>query len=47
MITHTTESYWIQVERQSQSYKFKEFAKIQILEFERNVTLDTPSEVAW
>ena len=36
-----------QVERQSQIYKFKEFAKIQILEFERNVTHDTPSEVAW
>ena len=29
MITHTIESYWIQVRRrQSQNYKFKEFAKI-------------------
>ena len=29
MITHTIESYWIQVKRrQSQSYKFKKFAKI-------------------
>ena len=31
MITHTIESYWIQVKRrQSQSYKFKKFAKIAI-----------------
>ena len=29
MITHTIESYWIPSQkRQSQSYKFKEFAKI-------------------
>ena len=29
MITHTIESYWIPVKRrQSQSYKFKKFAKI-------------------
>ena len=30
---------------QSQSYKFKEFAKIS--NFEKNFTCDTPSEVAW
>ena len=35
-----------QVKRtQSQSYKFKEFAKF--LNFETNITRDTPSEVAW
>ena len=34
-----------QVKKQSQSYKFKEFAKIK--KFEIIFTCDTPSEVAW
>ena len=34
--------------RQSQSYKFKKFAKISnFLNFETGITRDTPSEVAW
>ena len=46
MITRTIESYWIpsQKKRQSQSYKFKEFAKIN---FETSITRNTPSQVAW
>ena len=47
MITHTIESYWIQVKRrQSQSYKFKKFAKIaNFLNFETGITRDTPSKL--
>ena len=36
-----------QVKRQSQSYKFKEFAKISNFEEKKSITHDTLSEVAW
>ena len=53
MITHTIRQ-WLghigsQVKRrQGQSYKFKEFRQnFKFLNFETNITRDTPSEVAW
>ena len=44
-----TSSYWIQVKtRQSQSYKFKEFAKTSnVWILKKNLTRDTLSKVAW
>ena len=46
MITHTIDSY--QIPRQSQSYKFKNIAKISNFEnWQTDFTWDTPSEVAW
>ena len=46
MITHSIESYWIPGQMKTKpSYKFKEFTIF--LNFEKDITRDTPSEVAW
>ena len=51
MITHTIDSYWIPSQKiQSQSYKFKEFAKTSrflIWNKKKNFPCTTPSEYAW
>ena len=48
MTTQTIESYLKVKRRQSQSYKFKEFAKIlKFVNFETSFTRDTPSENTW
>ena len=47
MITHTIESYWIPSQKRTKS-KLKNLAKLFFfLNFETNITCDTPSGVAW
>ena len=46
MITHTIESYWIPSQKMTKS-KLQILKIRQNLNFERGITRDTPSEVAW
>ena len=49
MITHTIESYWIPSQKKTKSklqiYRIRLNSKF--LNFETNITQDTPPEIAW